>query len=40
MILDSFVLVSVHLNNVAPIPDFTGLLWQRLIFTGQLSLGF
>ena len=30
----------MYLNNQASLLDFTGLLWQRPIFTSQLSLGF
>ena len=33
-------LVSVHLSNQAPLPDFIGLLWQRQFFTSWLGLGF
>ena len=32
------MLVSVHLNNGASLPYFTGLIWQRQFFACQLIL--
>lgn len=34
------MLISAHWSKWSPLPDFTGSLWQRQLFTSQLSLGF
>lgn len=38
MILDT--LLDICLSNKAPLPDFTGLLWQRQFFLTYPSLSF